>query len=245
MVFHRMMMDADVGNVLPSVRVPTLVLFSPSERGPAGYFAQHIPNAELCELPTMRGEFTWLDDQTHEETMAAVKDFITGLRPREETDRILATVLFTDIVGSTERATELGDRAWKDLLSAHHARARAELERYRGREIDTAGDGFLATFDGPARAVRCARAITDAMRELGIEVRAGVHTGEVEVDGDSVRGIAVHIGARVCATAGPSQVLVSSTVKDLVAGSGLTFEDAGEHELKGVPDRWRLYRVVG
>ena len=192
----------------------------------------------------MRGEFTWTDDATHFETMTSVSDFVADLRPREETDRILATVLFTDIVGSTERAAELGDRAWRDLLSAHHAKARAELARYRGREIDTAGDGFLATFDGPARAVRCAGAITEAVRSLGVQIRAGVHTGEVEVDGDAVRGIAVHIGARVAALAGPSDVLVSSTVKDLVAGSGLTFEDAGEHELKGVPDRWHLYRVA-
>jgi class 3 adenylate cyclase len=244
MVFHRMMREADVGNVLPSVRAATLVLHSPEQREPAEYFARHVPNAELRELTTMRGEFTWLDDATHEETMAATSAFVTGLRPREETDRILASVMFTDMVGSTERAAELGDRAWRDLLSAHHAKARAELARYRGREIDTAGDGFLATFDGPARAVRCATSIADAVRELGIQIRAGVHTGEVEVDGDAVRGIAVHIGARVAALAGPSQVLVSSTVKDLVSGSGLTFEDAGEHELKGVPDRWRLYRVV-
>ena len=244
MVFHRMMREADVGNVLPFVRTPTLVLHSPEQREPAEYFARHIPNAELRELATMRGEFTWLDDATHEETMAAVRTFVAGLRPREETDRILATVLFTDIVGSTERAAELGDRAWRDLITAHHAKARAELARYRGREIDTAGDGFLATFDGPARAVRCARAIADSVRELGIQIRAGVHTGEVEVDGDAVRGIAVHVGARVATLAGPSEVMVSSTVKDLVAGSGLSFEDAGEHELKGVPDRWRLYRVV-
>jgi class 3 adenylate cyclase len=244
MVFHRMMREADVGNVLPFVRTPTLVLHSPEQREPAEYFARHIPNAELRELATMRGEFTWLDDATHEETMAAVRTFVAGLRPREETDRILATVLFTDIVGSTERAAELGDRAWRDLIAAHHAKARAELARYRGREIDTAGDGFLATFDGPARAVRCARAIADSVRELGIQIRAGVHTGEVEVDGDAVRGIAVHVGARVAALAGPSEVMVSSTVKDLVAGSGLSFEDAGEHDLKGVPDRWRLYRVV-
>jgi class 3 adenylate cyclase len=244
MVFHRMMREADVGNVLPSVHAPTLVLHSPGEREPSEYFARHIPNAELRELTSMRGEFTWAEDVTHEETMAAVSAFVTSLRPREETDRILATVMFTDIVGSTERAAELGDRAWRDLLSTHHAKARAELERYRGREIDTAGDGFLATFDGPARAVRCARAITETVRELGIQIRAGIHTGEVEVDGDAVRGIAVHIGARVAGLAGPSEVLVSSTVKDLVAGSGLSFEDAGEHELKGVPDRWRLYRVA-
>jgi class 3 adenylate cyclase len=245
MALYRMSMEADIADVLPAVRVPTLVMFSPEERGPAEFFARHIPDAELHELPTMSGGFTWLDDETHEATMAAVRGFVNRLHPREEADRILTTVLFTDIVGSTERAVELGDRAWKELLAAHHAKARAELARYRGREVDTAGDGFLSTFDGPARAVRCARAIADAVRELGIEVRAGVHTGEVEVDGDAVRGIAVHIGARICASADPSQVMVSSTVKDLVAGSGLTFEDAGEHELKGVPDPWHLYRVTG
>ena len=157
---------------------------------------------------------------------------------------MLATVLFTDIVGSTERAAKIGDSAWTSLLAAHHSRVREQLDLFRGREVDTAGDGFLATFDGPARAVRCAQAASLAVRELGIEIRAGAHTGEIELSGDDVGGIAVHIGARVAALAGPSEVLVSSTVKDLVAGSGLAFEDAGEHELKGVPDRWRLYRVV-
>ncbi|MCI0633429.1 MAG: adenylate/guanylate cyclase domain-containing protein [Actinobacteria bacterium] len=159
-------------------------------------------------------------------------------------DRVLATVLVTDIVGSTRRASELGDRGWKDLLQVHHAEVRRQLGRHHGKEIDTAGDGFLATFDGPARGIRCARAIVEAVHDLGLEVRAGLHTGEVEINGDAVRGIAVHIGARVASMAEPSEVLVSSTVKDLVAGSGLVFEDAGEHELKGVPDRWRLYRVV-
>ena len=246
MAFHRMSMEADIANVLPAVRVPTLILFSPDARGPAEFVARHIPDSELHELPTMRGEFTWVDDETNEATMSAVRRFVARLQPREDTDRILTTVLFTDIVGSTERACRARRPARGGSCSPrHHAKARAELARYRGREVDTAGDGFLATFDGPARAVRCAQAIADAVRELGIEVRAGVHTGEVEVDGDAVRGIAVHIGARVGATAEPSQVMVSSTVKDLVAGSGLAFEDAGEHELKGVPDRWRLYRVVG
>jgi len=152
--------------------------------------------------------------------------------------------MFTDIVGSTERAASMGDRGWKDLVEAHHARVRGQLARFRGVEIDTAGDGFFATFDGPGRAVRGAQAIVSSVRELGIEVRAGLHTGEVQRIGDNVGGIAVNIGARVGAKAGPSEVLVSQTVRDLVAGSGLTFEDAGEHELKGVPDRWRLFRVV-
>jgi class 3 adenylate cyclase len=244
MAFYRMSMEADVSDVLSAVRVPTLILFSPDARGPAEFVARRIRDAELRELSSMRGEFTWVDDETHEAFLTAVQTFVARLHARGEEDRILTTILFTDIVGSTERAAELGDRAWKDLLSAHHAKARAELARYRGREIDTAGDGFLATFDGPARAVLCARASADAVRELGAEIRAGVHTGEVEIDGEAVRGIAVHIGARVCAAADPSQVMVSSTVKDLVGGSGLTFEDTGEHELKGVPDRWRLYRVI-
>jgi class 3 adenylate cyclase len=152
--------------------------------------------------------------------------------------------VFTDVVGSTERAAELGDARWKELLASHHAVVRAELASYRGREIDTAGDGFFAIFDGPARAVRCAQAMIDAVRSLGLEIRAGVHTGEVEVSRGDVRGIAVHIGARVMSVAGPSEIVVSSTVRDLVAGSGLRFEDGGEHDLKGVPERWRLYRVA-
>ena len=157
---------------------------------------------------------------------------------------MLATVLFTDVAGSTEKAAELGDRRWKELVEEHHRRVRGQLARYRGVEVDTAGDGFFASFDGPARAVRCARSIVDAVAPLGIEVRAGVHTGEVETIDGKVGGMAVVIGARVGASAGPSEVLVSQTVKDLVAGSGLAFEDAGDHELKGVPDHWRLYRVV-
>ncbi len=157
---------------------------------------------------------------------------------------MLATVLFTDIVGSTERAVKLGDREWRDLLDSHHLLVRRELERWRGLEVDTAGDGFLATFDGPARAIRCACAIRDAVRGLGLEIRAGLHTGECEVHGETVAGIAVHIGARVAALAGPGEVLVSSTVRDLVAGSGIEFDERGEHELKGVPGRWRLYSVA-
>jgi len=175
----------------------------------------------------------------------AMQRFLTKVRREEaELERVLATVLFTDIVGSTQKATQLGDSGWRALLNRHHALVRGLLARYRGREVDVAGDGFLATFDGPARAVRCARAIADAVKPLEIEIRAGVHTGEIELAGDDVRGIAVHIGARIAALASADEVLVSRTVKDLVAGSGLSFEDAGEHELKGVPDRWHLYRVV-
>jgi class 3 adenylate cyclase len=170
--------------------------------------------------------------------------FVGGMSGPAMVDRVLATVLFTDIVGSTEKATELGDSQWRSLLQRHHEAVRRVLERYRGREVGTAGDGFVATFDGPARAVRAAAAAREAVRALGLEVRAGVHTGEVEIVGDDVAGIAVHTGARVAAMAGPGEVLVSSTVKDLVAGSGLEFEERGEHELKGVPGTWRLYAVA-
>jgi class 3 adenylate cyclase len=177
--------------------------------------------------------------------LGEIEEFLTGARGSAESDRVLATVLFTDIVGSTERATALGDSAWRDLLAAHHELVRRELGRHRGREIGTTGDGFLATFDGPARAVRCAHAITQAVRRLGIDVRAGLHTGEVEYVGDDVAGIAVHTAARVAAVASASEVLVSSTVKDLVAGSGLRFAERGTHALKGVPDEWRLFAVQG
>ena len=173
-----------------------------------------------------------------------IEEFLTGARPVPDAERVLATVLFTDIVGSTERAAELGDQRWKQLLALHDERARTEIERHRGRFVHTTGDGLLATFDGPARAVRCALAIGETVRPLGLEIRAGCHTGEVELADADVQGLAVHIGTRVAAAAHPSEVMVSQTVKDLVAGSGLAFEDAGEHELKGVPDRWHLYRVV-
>jgi class 3 adenylate cyclase len=178
-------------------------------------------------------------------TLAEIREFLTGSREPEEPDRVLATVLFTDIVGSTELATQLGDRRWRDVLETHHTTVRAELSRYRGREVDTAGDGFLAVFDGPARAIRAARSIVDAVRRLGLEVRAGVHTGEVEqLPHGDIRGIAVHIGARVMAAAGPGDVLVSSSVRDLVAGSGFTFVDRGVHALKGVAEERRLYAVA-
>ncbi|MGH2526794.1 MAG: adenylate/guanylate cyclase domain-containing protein, partial [Actinomycetota bacterium] len=172
-----------------------------------------------------------------------VEDFLTGTRRGPEPDRVLATVLFTDIAGSTARAAEIGDRAWKQLIDRHDEAIRRQLDRWRGREVETAGDGFLATFDGPARAVRCATSVVDAVRELGLEVRAGVHTGEVEVADGNVRGIAVHIGSRVAARAAPGEVLVSRTVVDLVAGSGIAFTDRGEHSLKGVPSVWQLFAV--
>jgi len=242
----RMHEETDVRHVLPTIQAPTLVvhaLHDLDESVEEGrYIASHIPGAVLEELPGS-DHGLWVD------FLAGAPDrmerFLATLTDEEAgSDRVLATILFTDIVGSTQRAVELGDGAWRDLLERHHAVVRALIGRYRGREVGTAGDGFLATFDGPARAIRCARAIAQAVHPLGIEIRAGLHTGEIELVGEDVRGVAVHIGARVAAVAGPSQVLVSQTVKDLVAGSGLLFEDAGEHELKGVPDHWRLYRVV-
>jgi class 3 adenylate cyclase len=187
-------------------------------------------------------ELMWAGDQ--DALVGEVLQFVTGARPVAEPDRVLATILFTDIVGSTRLAAEHGDRAWRELLERHHALVRSELARFRGREVDTAGDGFLAVFDGPGRAVRCASAAVQSVQSLGIEIRAGVHTGEVEVVGDGVRGIAVHIGARVSALASASEVLVSSTVRDLVAGSGLQFEDRGSRELKGVPDPWRVLALI-
>jgi pimeloyl-ACP methyl ester carboxylesterase len=247
MAIERMQRDIDAREVLPTIQVPTLVMHHEGDRAePADqsrWIASRIPGAKLAILPG--DEHTpFIGDV--EPVYAEIDRFVSAIRDEEATfDRALATVLYTDIVGSTERAAEIGDRAWRELLERHHATVRAMLGRYRGREIQDTGDGFLATFDGPARAIRCASAIVESVRVLGLEVRTGVHTGEVELAGDLVRGIAVHIGARVSALAGPNEVLVSQTVKDLVAGSGLAFEDAGEHELKGVPDRWRLYRVVG
>jgi pimeloyl-ACP methyl ester carboxylesterase len=234
----------DIRSVLGSVQAPTLVLHRPAadETDPARALADAIPGATLVELPG--ADYAPMAGKTGE-LLDRVEAFVTSIRAEERSfERVLATVLFTDIVGSTQTAAELGDVGWRALLERHHTVVRAMLGRYRGTEVDTAGDGFFATFDGPARGVRCAQAIVEAVRPLGLEVRAGLHTGEVEIIDGGVGGLAVHIGARVGAAAGPSEVLVSSTVKDLVAGSGLAFEDAGEHELKGVPDRWRLYRVI-
>jgi class 3 adenylate cyclase len=240
LAIEHMWKDTDVRHVLPTIQAPTLVMVSlavhsaPAEESP--YIASRIPGAVFVE----HGANIELGEE-----LSSIDRFLASLRAEEaEFDRVLATVLFTDIAGSTEKAAQLGDRAWKGLLERHHATVRALLGRYRGTEIDTAGDGFFATFDGPARAIRCAQAIRDAVRAVGLEVRCGLHTGEVETIDGKVAGLAVHIGARVGSMAAPSEVLVSQTVKDLVAGSGLVFEDVGEHDLKGVPDRWRLYRVV-
>jgi pimeloyl-ACP methyl ester carboxylesterase len=241
---HRVIYALDIRSVLPTIHVPTLVIHRKDDSVPVEhgrYLASHITGARLVELPGAdHAAFLGASDDIVDE----VEEFLTGTRNSAEIDRVLTSILFTDIVGSTRTATRLGDRAWRGLLEHHHATVRTMLARYQGHEIDTAGDGFFATFDGPGRAVRCAIAIVEAVRSLGIEVRTGLHAGEVEILGDKVGGIAVAIAARVKEKAGPSQVLVSQTVKDLVAGSGFTFEDTGEHELKGVPDRWRLYRVV-
>lgn len=235
----------DVRHALSAVSAPTLVLHRAGDRDSrpdeGRYIADRIRGAR----------FVLLDGDDHvpfidpDQVVDEVEEFVTGMRPLAEVDRLLATVMFTDIVGSTALAASLGDRRWTQLLARHDAQVRQELERHRGREISTAGDGFLATFDGPARAIRCAQAIARGVRALGLEVRAGLHTGEIEMAGDDVRGLAVHIGARVAAAAGPGEVLVTGTVRDLVAGSGIDFEDRGSSVLKGVPGEWRLFAVVG
>jgi class 3 adenylate cyclase len=204
------------------------------------YIAAHIPGARFVEFPG--ADHSWWT-QGRDAILDEIEELVTGARPVPEPNRVLATVLVTDIVGSTERVRALGDRAWADLLARHRAAVRRELERFRGREVDTAGDGFLATFDGPARAIRCAVAIRRAMRALGLELRTGVHTGECELLGERVAGIAVHTSARISALAAPNEVLVSATVRDLVSGSGIVFEDRGEHELKGVGER-RIFVVA-
>ncbi len=241
MRFDQMWWETDVRAVLPLIRAPTLVVW-PGDPEHVRSTAEAIPGAELAVLP--KGDPAPMGE-TGVGFVDELRRFLARVQGEEaESERVLATVLLTDIVGSTELAADMGDRAWRDLLDRHHVIVRTLLERFHGVEVDTAGDGFLARFEGPARAVRCAVAIREAVRPLGIEVRAGLHAGEVEVLGDKVAGIAVHTGARVAARAGPSEVLVSQTVKDLVAGSGLVFEYVGEYELKGVPDRWRLYRAV-
>jgi len=235
----------DVRALLPTVRVPTLVVQHADDSliPPAGgkYVADHISGAKYVELPG-RNAFHFVEPWR--ESFQEIAAFLTGHQAEVADDRVLATVLFTDIVDSTRRASEIGDRDWHALLDAHDAVVRVQLSRFRGREVNTSGDGFLAMFDGPQRAIRCAMAIRDAVQSLGIEVRAGLHTGECEVRGDDIGGIGVHIGARVSALAGPNDVLVSSTLRDLVIGSGLEFEDRGAHQLKGVPGEWRLFAVA-
>jgi class 3 adenylate cyclase len=235
----------DVRDVLPAIQAPTVVMQRAADRDTDAeegrYIAARIPGARYVEFPGADHSW-WTQDRNA--VIDEIEELVTGVRPAPEPNRVLATILFTDIVSSTDRLRQVGDHAWAELLARHHAAVRRELERFRGREVDTAGDGFLATFDGPARAIRCAVAIRDAVRALGLELRAGLHTGECELLGDRVAGIAVHTGARVAALAGAGEVLVSATVRDLVSGSGLTFEDRGEHEMKGVGRR-HVYAVSG
>ena len=241
----RIFTDVDVRDVLRAIHVPTMVIHRRDDaivlERQARYVADQIHGATYVEFPG-EDHLPFIGDA--DAIVDEVEQFVTGRRPIRETDKVLATILFTDIVDSTRRQAELGDREWKELLQRHHGIVRQLLTQYRGEEQDTAGDGFYVRFDGPARAIRCAQDIIETVRPLGIEVRAGLHTGECEIVDGKCSGLSVSIGARVMANAGPSEVLVSRTVKDLTAGSGVTFQDAGEHELKGVPDRWHLYRVA-
>jgi class 3 adenylate cyclase len=236
--------EVDVRHLLGAVRVPTLVVANAGSFGheQSRYVAEHIEGARYMDVAGADSFFFMGDTGP---LLDAVEEFVTGRLPRHEVERVLATVLFTDVVSSTPQVAGMGDRRWSELLATHDDLIRAELEHFRGQEIRTTGDGFLATFDGPGRAVACACSIRDASRSLGLQIRFGLHTGELELVGTDVRGIAVHTGARVAALAGAGEVLASSTVKDLVAGSGLEFEDRGSHQLRGVPGEWRLYAVAG
>jgi class 3 adenylate cyclase len=242
--FYRQSMEADVRELLPTIGVPTLVLNRSGNGIVAAELSREvaslIPDAKLVELPGT-DHLPYSEDV--DSVLGEIEEFLTGARTRPDPDRVIATVLFTDIVDSTRRAAELGDRRWRDLLEQHHRLVRTDIERFGGREVQTAGDGFLATFDSPRRAIACARAAGEAVRSIGLEIRAGLHAGEIEVVGEDVGGMAVHIGARIAAAAGGGEVLASSTVRDLLAGSGIGFEDRGEHELKGVPGTWRLYAI--
>ena len=237
--------ETDIRHVLPTIRVPTLVMhrrddpFIDVRHG--RYLAEHIPNARYVELEGTDSLFSVGDSDA---ILGEIAEFLTGVRHQREPDRVLATVMFTDIVGSTERAAKLGDASWRSLLQRHDELIRREVDRHRGRWVKSTGDGVLATFDGPARAIRAATSIGEALGRLGMEIRSGLHTGEVEVIGEDVGGLAVHIGARVMGQAGPGEVLVSSTVKDLVVGSGIDFEHRGAHELRGIPGEWSLFSVA-
>jgi pimeloyl-ACP methyl ester carboxylesterase len=243
--FQRMAFAIDIRDIVPAVHVPALILHRVGDGvchvENARWLARHLSDARYLELEG-DDHVPWYGDP--DQVLAEIREFLTGTREAEEPDRVLATVLFTDVVGSTERAAELGDRRWRELLTAHNDAVAHELVRFRGRHVDSAGDGVFATFDGPARAIRCAAGIRDAVRPLGLEIRAGVHTGEVEVLGDDLAGMAVHIGARVSARAAAGEILVSGTVRDLVVGSGVVLEDRGAATLKGVPGEWRLYAVT-
>jgi class 3 adenylate cyclase len=245
---YTMFMEIDVRDILPQIQAPTLVLHRRGDRvvnvNAGRYLAEHIPGARFVELPGI-DHAVWAGNT--ESVVGEIQQHLTGARTASpaELDRVLATVLFTDVVGSTERASELGDQRWRELLERHNALVREALARFRGREVKTIGDGFLATFDGPARGIRAAQAIASGVRELGLEVRSGLHTGECEILDKDVGGIAVHIGARIAAQAGPGEVLVSSTVRDLVSGSGIEFAERGAHALKGVPGEWHLFAAEG
>lgn len=244
--YRYIMESVDVRAVLPLIQAPTLVVHAthnpvvPADHG--RYIAEHVPGATFVEVP---GHGVTLNDgQARTLALDEISEFLTGERPPVDIDRVLTTILFSDIVASTERAASLGDAQWRRLLDAHDRAVREQLRRFRGREIKTTGDGFFVSFDGPARAIRCAQAIGAVTRELGVEVRAGIHSGECEVRGDDLAGLAVHVASRVGALAGPGEVLVSRTVVDLVAGSGIRFTDRGEHDLKGVPGTWTLFTVT-
>jgi class 3 adenylate cyclase len=239
--YQRMVMDGDVIDLLPTLRVPTLVTHRQSSTGVADYVTHHIPGATRREIPGLVDGYSWADPAANQVLLDETEQFIRGLADPTEHEMFLGTFLFTDIAGSTEKAADLGDVAWRRLLDQHHAVVRHQLARHGGVEAGTSGDGFFATFDGPGRAIRCACAIRDDVRKLGLEVRAGLHTGEGERLRGEISGIAVHIAARVAAEAKPGEVLVSGTVRDLVTGSQLTFEDRGAHVLKGVPGEWRLF----
>ena len=242
--YRAFLLELDLRPILSTIRVPTLVLHRVGNRfvrvDHGRYLGRSIPGARYVELP---GEDALYFAGESDAILDEIEEFLTGARAAPAADRVLATVLFTDVVDSTRRAADLGDRRWKDVLDRHDEVVRRQLARFRGREVVTTGDGFLATFDGPARAITCAREIGSEVHQLGIDVRAGLHTGEVQLRGDDVSGIAVHLAARVMGLAGPGEVLASSTVKDLVVGSGIEFDDRGAHELKGVPGEWRLYAV--
>jgi class 3 adenylate cyclase len=242
--FHRMSMEGDVRDVLPTVRAPALVLHRTAARDEATWVAARLAEARQIEVEGLRDWFSWADPPRNEVLLEETRRFVEGLSAPPRADRVLATVLFTDIVGSTDKAAELGDARWRSLLDRHHALVRAELARFRGEELDNSGDGFFAAFDGPGRAIQCALAIRAAVRSLGLEVRAGLHTGECERMDGKLGGIAVPTGARVAALAGAGEVLVSQTVRDLVAGSEIEFDERGVHELRGIPGEWRLYAVL-
>lgn len=240
---NRVWFESDYREVLPAIHLPTLVVERRADPAIGRHLIGLIPGATLAHLPD-EPQLPWIPGSSR--TAAEIERFVATIREEEsDLERVLGTLLFTDVVNSTDRAAESGDARWRELMTEHDRMVRAHLARYRGREIKTMGDGFLATFDGPARAIRCARAIVRSVSGLGIELRAGLHTGEFALQGEDVAGIAVTIGARVMSLAGPDEVLVSGTVKDLVAGSGLVFDDRGEHTLKGVPGRWRLFALAG